>query len=142
MKYMLKTVHYLKTLNYTIVVFMVLVTVLVSCAENSDNVVKETKAVKQFDIEAYHHKDLAINTDLIEHVISIEGIIEDINDLNHRNTVILKGKDSKRFVICDMQKSENVTLLNVGDTVTIKGILKGTLKDVILLNCIIPVHNE
>lgn len=142
MKYMLKTVHYLETLNCNIVAFMVLITVLVSCAENSDNLVKDTMAVKQFDIEAHNHKDLAINTDLIEHVILIEGIVEDINDLNHRNTVILKGKDTKRFVICDMQKSENLALLNVGDTVTIKGILKGTLKDVILLNCIIPVHNE
>lgn len=142
MKYMLKTVDYLETLNYTIVAFMVLISVLFSCAENSDNLVKDTKAVKQFDIEAHNHKDLAINTDLIEQVILIEGIVEDINGLNQRNTVILKGEDTKRFVICDMQKSENLALLNVGDTVTIKGILKGTLKDVILLNCIIPIHNE
>ena len=87
-------------------------------------------------------RNLNFNEDnLIENVVLVEGVIQDINSLNNRTTIILKGKkDTDKLVICDMQKNQKIAInnLNLGDEITIKGIFKGTLNDVILLNCIIP----
>ncbi|WP_299113992.1 hypothetical protein [uncultured Winogradskyella sp.] len=113
-----------------------------SCTENSDKMVTESLDVKQFHVDQIIEKDLNFNEDnLIENVVLVEGIIQDINSLNNRSTIILKGKkETDRLVICDMQKNQKLAInsLNLGDEISIKGILKGTLNDVILLNCIIP----
>jgi hypothetical protein len=51
----------------------------------------------------------------------------------------LKGDDIGIFVLCQMQEDQNqdLVLLEEGDHVRVKGILKGFLKDAIMLNCII-----
>lgn len=70
-------------------------------------------------------------------VVEISGIIKEINFLNDRTTVILKS-DSENFgVICDINpnQKENIYHLKQNQNITVKGICKGFLKDVILLNC-------
>lgn len=75
-----------------------------------------------------------------EKVIEVEGIIKEINTLNNRNTVLLEGGSYEpASVICDMQADQIETLkkLKAKDTVKMKGVFKGFLKDAIFLNCVI-----
>lgn len=73
-------------------------------------------------------------------VLEVKGKILEINHLNNRTTVILEGEGKNGpTVICDLIKgqTETITGFNVADTVVVKGIYKGFLKDAIFLNCII-----
>lgn len=77
-------------------------------------------------------------------VIEVHGVIKEISFLNHRKTIILaSGKFKENFVICDMSPLNETTTntLLVGDTITLKGICKGYLLDLILLNCI-PINEK
>ncbi len=76
----------------------------------------------------------------LEKVIAIKGVVKEINNLNERHTILLKGgKDDATLIICDMNPSQSIEFkkLKPGDTVNVKGIYKGFLKDVVLLNCVI-----
>ena len=80
------------------------------------------------------------NGEVKEQIVSVEGYIYDINHINNRNTILLSSElGENATVICDMQKNQRTLLtnLNKGELVTIKGIYKGSLNDVILLNCIL-----
>lgn len=75
-----------------------------------------------------------------EPVISVNGIIHEINNVNNRHTILLKGNtEGETYVICDMNINQiNTTKdLKSGDSIQVKGILKGILKDVIMLNCVV-----
>lgn len=79
-----------------------------------------------------------------ERWVEIEGRIKEINTFNHRNTILLKGKeDASPYAICDMQTGQEEALrwLKENDTIKIKGIFKGYLKDAVFLNCMITHRN-
>lgn len=66
--------------------------------------------------------------------ITVTGILKKITTVNHRKTLILYGYDKDTHVICDIENDElNKNMINT--EIKIKGICKGFLKDVILLNC-------
>jgi len=115
---------------------------LISCAENSDKIVADSLDVKEFESDKLNDDSFNFNTsNLIESVVMVEGVVQDVNYLNNRSTIILKGKENnQRLVICDMQDNQKLKIksLNLGDKVSVKGILKGSLRDIILLNCVIP----
>ena len=85
----------------------------------------------------------AINSDKLYagKVIEVEGYIKEVSFLNNRNTVILYTKNKNSGVICDVHKSqiEKIKTLKKHQKINVKGICKGFLKDVILLNCYIDV---
>ena len=70
-------------------------------------------------------------------IIEISGFVKEITFLNNRNTVLLYTKNKASGVICDVHPSqiEKVKKLKENQKITVKGICKGFLKDVILLNC-------
>jgi uncharacterized protein (UPF0333 family) len=72
-------------------------------------------------------------------IIEISGTVKEITFLNDRTTVILKSNSEQFGVICDINpnQKENINKLKQDQKITIKGICKGFLKDVILLNCTI-----
>ncbi|MDT0607770.1 OB-fold protein [Croceitalea rosinachiae] len=75
-----------------------------------------------------------------EEVIAVSGIVYEVNSINKRITILLAGDTLKeRFVICDMNTSQIsiIKTIRKGDSILIKGLLKGILKDVIMLNCVI-----
>ena len=75
-----------------------------------------------------------------ESVIAVSGTVYEINTINKRITILLKGNEAQEtFVICDMNSNQNSSIKTIkkGDSILIKGLLKGILKDVIMLNCII-----
>lgn len=109
---------------------------LISCNDTSDQMVNDTEPVKHFQVDELGFNESSFK----ESVIAVKGFVEDINYLNNRLTVVLSGEEPFNIsVICDMQKDQTDILqkLELGEEVTIKGILKGSLKDIILLNCII-----
>jgi hypothetical protein len=70
-------------------------------------------------------------------VIEVEGIVKEVTFLNNRNTVILQTSHKTSGVICDFEPKQinGFNKIVVGSKVKIKGIYKGFLKDVVLLNC-------
>ena len=79
------------------------------------------------------------NATFVEKTIEVSGTIKDITFLNDRHTILLKSDNFTRsFVMCDMSplKTNQVDKLAIGDTITLKGVCKGYLLDVIMLNCI------
>lgn len=72
-----------------------------------------------------------------EKVIEVSGTIKNINLLNQNSNIILNGSHVNHNIICqiELHKKEKITKLQIGQKVNIKGICKGYLKDVILLNC-------
>ncbi len=79
------------------------------------------------------------NSAYVEKTIEVKGIIKEINYLNKRQTILLSSQQfAESFVICDMLPTKNKKMesLAIGDSIVVKGICKGFLSDVVMLNCI------
>lgn len=74
-------------------------------------------------------------------IIEITGTIKEITYLNNRNTIILNSNSETFGVICDVNpnQKEKINQLQKNQSIQVKGICKGFLKDVILLNCSIDL---
>ena len=75
-------------------------------------------------------------------IIEITGYVKEVTFLNNRNTVILYSKNKTSGIICDINKNqiEKVKKLKEHQKIKVKGICKGFLKDVVLLNCYIDIE--
>lgn len=101
-------------------------------------------AITMDNISDYFKPDTKINALEPEQLVEIEGRIKEINTLNSRYTVLLKGQqDESPYIICDMQtgQEKELKLLKENDTIKVKGIFKGFLKDAVFLHCMITHHN-
>ena len=79
-----------------------------------------------------------------EQLVEIEGRIKEINTRNNRHTILLTGAPvASPNIICDMQpgQEKQLKLLKENDTIKVKGIFKGFLKDAVFLNCIVIYPN-
>lgn len=76
-------------------------------------------------------------------IIKIYGTVKSVSHLNNRKTIILTG-NFKTGVICDLDDNANIKIdtLKKNQQLYIKGICKGYLKDVILLNCFVDTKNN
>lgn len=95
-------------------------------------------------IKLFQGNELQSTATYTNQVIEVHGIIKDISFLNNRNTIILKSDIfEQNFVICDMSPISNTIIQNlaIGDTITLKGVCKGYLLDVIMLNCT-PINEK
>ncbi|WP_136468803.1 OB-fold protein [Flagellimonas onchidii] len=75
-----------------------------------------------------------------EKVVEITGAIKEVNNRNNRITIILGTGDREHpSIICDMADDQRdyIKHLSANDTIVVKGIYKGFLKDAIFLNCIV-----
>ena len=74
-------------------------------------------------------------------IIEVTGIIKEITFLNNRNTIILNSNTETFGVICDINpnQKEKINQLKQHQKIQVKGICKGFLKDVIMLNCTIDI---
>ena len=75
-------------------------------------------------------------------IIEVSGFVKEVTFLNNRNTVILYSKNKTSGVICDIHPSqiEKIKKLKEHQKIVVKGICKGFLKDVILLNCYLDLN--
>jgi len=74
-------------------------------------------------------------------IIEVTGFIKEISFINNRNTIILNSSTETFGVICDLNKNQEdkIKQLKEDQKIRVKGICKGFLKDVILLNCSIDL---
>ncbi|WP_343488324.1 hypothetical protein [Allomuricauda sp. d1] len=82
-----------------------------------------------------------------EGVVSVKGFIKETNTKNGKFNILIRGNTNRNhYIICEMNESfENSKFgLSEGDAIDIKGVLKGYLNDVILLNCVMnnTLQNE
>ena len=75
----------------------------------------------------------------IEKAIEVDGVLKEIMFKNDVYTLYLTDGQNSTYILCELQHDqiEKIPNLLVGETIKVKGILKGHLMDVILLNCII-----
>ncbi|AUC16882.1 hypothetical protein BTO06_17780 [Tenacibaculum sp. SZ-18] len=101
-------------------------------------VVASNNLMKEFS----ENEQLA-NTTYVNEVIEVFGKVKDISKLNNRLTIILET-DSSAGIICDLNllEQEQLKQIKKNQLIHIKGICKGYLKDVILLNCFIDLTNQ
>ncbi len=87
----------------------------------------------------FKNKDSMFLSTYIEKAIEVEGTIHKVTYKKGKYTLLLKGQEIDTFVICELQEDQNrmAIQLEEGKKIQVKGILKGFLKDTILLNCII-----
>ena len=93
-------------------------------------------------IHSYNSDEEKSNEMYAGKIIEVTGGVKEITFLNDRNTVILYSKNDTSGVICDVHASqiEKVKKLQKHQKIKVKGICKGFLKDVILLNCYIEIY--
>lgn len=112
--------------------------------------VRETPSITQINadllVKTYVEDEEKADSAYTNKVFDVVGKITEVSFLNNRNTLILQGNDPNSGVICDMDPLQHAIIakLSKGDKVRIKGVCKGFLKDVIMLNCILisNVANE
>lgn len=122
---------------------------LITFRKNSVNVINTKTEVqissKKLTSSFLENEDKA-NSQYVEKIVEIEGIVKNITFFNNRYTVLLHGETNYSCVMCDMQPDQynQIEKLHVGQSITLKGVCKGFLMDAIVLNCIIlkPYNNE
>ncbi|MGY3794586.1 OB-fold protein [Aquimarina sp. 433] len=94
-------------------------------------------------VASFSRDEQTANDNYKNKVVEVTGSIKEISYLNNRSTLILEGNTKSSSIICDIQPNHKMKLkkLKEGDTITIKGVCKGYLKDVILLNCVLTNQN-
>ncbi|TCP23972.1 putative nucleic acid binding protein [Tenacibaculum skagerrakense] len=118
---------------------------IVACS--NQNNIKET--VPKYIVSAdtilleFTTNEETANTKYIHKVIEVVGKIKEVTSLNNRKTIILQT-NTNSGIICDVNDSDLklVNDLKKNQLIHIKGICKGYLKDVILLNCFIDITNQ
>ncbi len=72
-------------------------------------------------------------------IVEITGRVKEVTFLNNRNTVILYGQNTSSGIICDFgtNQLEEIKGLIKNQKITVKGVCKGFLKDVVILNCLL-----
>lgn len=101
--------------------------------------VKAVAALQQQELAAIlaERVDSTFNQ-YIEKAIIVQSKIVEVRFTNSIYSLMLEGDKKDTFIICEMQANQNdvMALYKKGDTVMIKGVFKGFLKDAVLLNCI------
>lgn len=94
-------------------------------------------------LEDFTTNEQVANKKYIDEVIEVYGKIKEITLLNDRKTIILQT-NTDSGIICDIndKEQEKIPNLKKNQLIHIKGICKGYLKDVILLNCFIDLKNQ
>jgi len=86
----------------------------------------------------FEYKSQSLNK-FIEKVIEIDGVLKEIKFQNNVHTLYLTDENNTAYILCELQQDQfkKTKNLSIGKKVRIKGVLKGHLKDIILLNCVI-----
>ena len=104
--------------------------------------------VEQVDIgeliSMFQDNEELANDTYTEKILEVEGVVEEISFLNNRHTILLRGdKFAQNFILCDMafESKDGKERITKGDTIKLKGVCKGYLLDVIMLNCV-PIDEK
>ncbi len=133
-----KTIKYLK--GTAIIVVMLLVVYIFYVNRKHQESINDKRAYKTLTSELlldnYKINNLA---DLIDKVIIVKGILKEVHFKNNVYTLYINHEDETFHIMCELEKKEDIKIehLKVGQNIVVKGIVKGHLLDIILLNCVI-----
>lgn len=128
-----------KTIVYTIFTLFICVAVFYIIAPNNSNT-NTIKTYKQYSssklINEFKNQS---SKKLIEKTIEVKGILKKIHTKNNKHTLYLSDNNNNKYILCELQdnQSHKLSNLKIGHPIKIKGVFKGHLIDLILLNCII-----
>ena len=93
-------------------------------------------------VTAFSTNEKTSNTKYVGKIIEVTGFVQEITFLNNRNSVLLRTKNEQFGIICDLHNSqiEKVKKIAIHQKIKVKGICKGFLNDVILLNCTLDLN--
>ncbi|WP_439127430.1 OB-fold protein [Polaribacter sp.] len=138
----------IKNLFYTIIVILLFVNIYVyvlpffkSSERNLEKVPSEIALNSNQLVNYYLENEKNANYLYTGKIIEVIGFVEDVSFLNDRNTVLLYTDHKKYGILCDVNNAqiEKVKSLKKHQKIKVKGICKGFLKDVVLLNCYIDL---
>jgi len=109
--------------------------------KNLENKVAELTLSSNDLIHNYVNNEEKSNKLYTGKIIEVTGFVKQITFLNDTNTIILNSENETFGVICDINSNqkEKIKALKLHQKIRVKGICKGFLKDVILLNCSIDL---
>lgn len=140
-----KTLFFILIITALVVSFFVKFFVFESKQTKNLKNEKASLVIDSEDLLSYFIMDEKKYNDLYtDKIIEVTGYVEELNFLNNKKTIILKSSTSDFGIICELNKEEEYKIhqLKQNDKITVKGICKGFLKDVILLNCIIETNQD
>jgi len=134
-----------KIKNNTLLIFTIGLVLLLTgsvfiLTKPSYNNTHKLKTFKQLSSQnLIHEYEKEGYENFIEKALEIDGVLKKIHYRNNIYTLYLSYEANESFVLCELQHDQNPKIpnLKIGDTLIIKGVLKGKLLDIVLLNCII-----
>lgn len=125
------------TIAFLLIIVMFLTMIIIRYTINTT---KEKQTIEQITTNGliFKYKNESLNK-FIEQAIEVDGILKQIKYKNNIYTLYLTDGSNKTYILCELQNDQikKVPNLVIGEHIKIKGVLKGHLKDIILLNCII-----
>lgn len=127
--------NYLK-IPYLLVLLVLSLVVFLFSRTNQTNAIENQRISAPQLVHSFVTNEVEASTIYKNKLIEIEGSVKNVNFLNGRITVFLNG-ESTSSVLCDMTKSQLKVAkkLKEDQKVKLKGLCKGFLNDVIMLNC-------
>jgi len=132
-----------KSLFFAIIGVVMIASIVVSLKnyffeEKDIHDLKTTRKMTSTELSQTANEQIT-DSGLIEKAIEVEGKLKEVTFKHDKFTLILEGGVEDKLIICELKtdQEESVKALKKGNIVTVKGILKGHLKDAILLQCII-----
>ncbi len=125
---------------FFVIVFGFIIVSFVGCQDGTDEDLSAIEPKMFYSAENLISTLQSKNQYESDIVIAVSGIVHEINTMNKRTTILLNGNVAQEtYIICDMNSNQTSTIETTkkGDSILIKGLLKGKLKDVIMLNCVI-----
>lgn len=132
-------------ITFILFAFFIIVGVFYSFMRQKDTQDIQTHLALSSNEFSRDYVDNKSHLTIVDKAIEVEGIIHEISRNKQKYSILLQGNKKNTYVICEMQKDQNSLIVNLqnGESVKIKGVFKGFLKDAILLNCIlIDTKNE
>jgi len=86
-------------------------------------------------LEEFSEDETLANSKYLEKIIAVNGEIADIKIEKEKGIITLKTNDDFGSILCHLstEATKELDSLNVGQTITVKGICTGFLMDVILV---------
>lgn len=133
-----ENIKFLKLFVSFIMVFMTIsILFIVNKTENSSIKKKVYKTLTSKTLLNTYKTDAF--EDLIDQVIIIEGTLKEVHFKNDAYTLYINHDNETFHIMCELKKDESykINALKTGQTIMIKGVVKGHLLDIILLSCVI-----
>ena len=86
-------------------------------------------------LQSYETDEKAADLAYLDKIIKVMGKVRDINMEEKGASLSLDTGNAMSSIICEFESGDDLAKIQVGDSVTIKGICTGKLMDIVLVRC-------